>query len=89
MTVTPASTQRTTDQLVADKKKGATDKEIQVDPTDIDIRANLDVFAWQISDMPRIPREVIEHKLDIDPAFKPIKQKERRYTPERRGTIWL
>jgi hypothetical protein len=34
MTVTPAPTQRTTDQLVADEKKGATDKEIQVDPTD-------------------------------------------------------
>jgi hypothetical protein len=34
-----------------------------------------------------IPKEVIEHKLVIDPAFKPIKQKERRYTPERRETI--
>jgi hypothetical protein len=50
---------------------------------------NLDVFAWQISDMPGIPREVIEHKLGIDPAFKPIKQKERRYTPDRRETIRL
>jgi hypothetical protein len=39
--------------------------------------------------MPRIPREVIEHKLSIDPAFKPIKQKERRYTPERHETIRL
>jgi hypothetical protein len=28
-----------------------------------------------------IPTEVIEHKLDIDPSYKPIKQKERRYTP--------
>jgi hypothetical protein len=28
MTVTTASTQRVTDQLVADEKKGATDKEI-------------------------------------------------------------
>jgi hypothetical protein len=37
--------------------------------------------------MPGIPREVIEHKLGIDPAFKPIKQKERIYTPERRETI--
>jgi hypothetical protein len=53
------------------------------------LRENLDVFAWQISDMPVIPREVIEHKLGIDPAFKPIKQKERRYTPERRETIRL
>jgi hypothetical protein len=41
MTVTPASTQRTTDQLVANKKKGATDKEIQVDPTDIDIKLRI------------------------------------------------
>jgi hypothetical protein len=47
------------------------------------------VFAWQISDMPGIPREVIEHKLGIDSVFKPIKQKEKRYTPERRETIWL
>jgi hypothetical protein len=31
------------------------------------------MFAWQMSDMLGIPREVIEHKLDIDPAFKPIK----------------
>jgi hypothetical protein len=31
------------------------------------------MFAWQMSDMLGIPREVIEHKLDIDSAFKPIK----------------
>ena len=53
------------------------------------LRENLDVFTWQISDMPRIPREVIEYRLGIDPAFKPIKQKERRYTPERREAIRL
>jgi hypothetical protein len=39
--------------------------------------------------MPGIPREVIEHKLGIDPAFKPIKQKENRYTPKRRETIQI
>jgi hypothetical protein len=39
--------------------------------------------------MPGIHREVIEHKLGIDPAFKPIKQKERRYTPDRREVIRL
>jgi hypothetical protein len=37
--------------------------------------------------MSGIPREVIKHKLSIDPAFKPIKQKERRYTPEMHETI--
>jgi hypothetical protein len=37
--------------------------------------------------MPGILREVIEHKLGIDPSFKPIKQKKRRYTPKRREAI--
>jgi hypothetical protein len=35
-----------------------------------------------------MPREVIVHKLGIDPSYKPVKQKERSYTPERRETIW-
>jgi hypothetical protein len=29
----------------------------------------------------------LSKKLGIDPLYKPIKQKERRYTPERRETI--
>jgi hypothetical protein len=33
-TATPTSTQRATDQLVADERKGGTDKEIQVDPSE-------------------------------------------------------
>jgi hypothetical protein len=37
--------------------------------------------------MTGIPKEVIEHKLGIDPLYKSIKQKERRYTSERRETI--
>jgi hypothetical protein len=37
--------------------------------------------------MSGIPREVIEHKLGIDPSYKPVKQKERRHTLERRETI--
>jgi hypothetical protein len=39
--------------------------------------------------MSGIPREVIEYKLGIDPAFKAIKQKKRRYTPEKCETIRL
>jgi hypothetical protein len=38
--------------------------------------------------MSGIPREVIEHKLDIDTSYKPVKQQDRRYTPERHKTIW-
>jgi hypothetical protein len=36
MTVTPTSTQRTTDQLMGDERKRTADKEIQVDPSDDD-----------------------------------------------------
>jgi hypothetical protein len=51
------------------------------------LQDNLDVSAWQILDMPGIPRKVIEHKLGIDPLYKLVKQKERRYTPEGCKTI--
>jgi hypothetical protein len=29
------------------------------------LRANVDIFAWSPSDMTGIPREVVEHSLDI------------------------
>jgi hypothetical protein len=35
------------------------------------LRANADIFAWSPSDMPGIPREVIEHSLDILPTPAP------------------
>jgi hypothetical protein len=37
--------------------------------------------------MSGITREVIVHKIGIDPSFKSIKQKERRYTSERHEAI--
>jgi hypothetical protein len=37
--------------------------------------------------MPGIPRDVIEHRLGIDPSCKLVKQIKRRYTLERRKTI--
>jgi hypothetical protein len=40
-TVTPTSTQHATDQPVADERKGAADKEIQVDPSDADKKLHI------------------------------------------------
>jgi hypothetical protein len=40
-TVTPTSTQRVTDQLMADERKGAADKEIQLDPSDADKKLHI------------------------------------------------
>jgi hypothetical protein len=36
---------------------------------------NSDVFAWSTSDLVRVSREVIEHKLQVNPNVKPKKQK--------------
>jgi hypothetical protein len=37
------------------------------------LKANLDVFALKPSDMKGVPREVVEHKLNIKPGSKPVK----------------
>ncbi len=45
------------------------------------------MFAWQPSDMPGVPREVIEHKLMVRPDAKPVKQKLRRFAPDQKQAI--
>jgi hypothetical protein len=37
--------------------------------------------------MPGIPREVIEHKLGVREGARPVRQRERRYTMDRRAAI--
>jgi hypothetical protein len=44
---------------------------------------NLDVFAWKRSDMKMIPREVVEHKLNIKPVLKPVKQRLCRFNDDK------
>jgi hypothetical protein len=36
---------------------------------------NKDVFAWSSNDLCGVNRDVIEHSLNVDPAFKPKKQR--------------
>ncbi|KAL5544666.1 hypothetical protein UlMin_008450 [Ulmus minor] len=47
------------------------------------LREHRDVFAWSHEDMPRIDPNVIVHRLNIDPNFKPVKQKRRTFNAER------
>jgi hypothetical protein len=35
------------------------------------LRANRDIFAWKPADMPGVPRELIEHSLNVDPKATP------------------
>ena len=51
------------------------------------LKANIDVFEWQPSDMSGIDAEVMCHKLHIDKNFKPIKQKPRRMTIEKANAV--
>ncbi|XP_066351479.1 uncharacterized protein [Miscanthus floridulus] len=37
------------------------------------LRTNRDIFVWKPSDMPGIPREVVEHALKIKLSSKPVK----------------
>ncbi|KAJ9566427.1 hypothetical protein OSB04_002393 [Centaurea solstitialis] len=46
-----------------------------------------DCFAWSHEDMVGIDPNVISHKLNIDQMFKPIKQKHRKFAPERNKVI--
>jgi hypothetical protein len=41
--------------------------------------ANADIFMWSPLDMPGIPREVVEHSLDILPHSRDVQQRLRRF----------
>ncbi|XP_075663208.1 uncharacterized protein LOC142632746 [Castanea sativa] len=51
------------------------------------LKENLDVFAWSREDMPGIPRQVIQHELNINPGKKPIQQRQRVFAPKRNQAI--
>ena len=34
-----------------------------------------------------VPRELAEHKLDLNPGSKPVKQRLRRFSPDKKATI--
>ncbi|KAL0462137.1 UNVERIFIED_CONTAM: hypothetical protein Slati_0101300 [Sesamum latifolium] len=46
------------------------------------LRRNADIFAWTPQDLEGIDPQVITHHLNIDPSYKPIKQKKRHFGPE-------
>ncbi|GKE88387.1 hypothetical protein Tco_1565862, partial [Tanacetum coccineum] len=39
------------------------------------LKGNLDIFAWQPSDMMRVPRSIAEHQLNIREGYSPVRQK--------------
>nr|GEY38268.1 reverse transcriptase domain-containing protein [Tanacetum cinerariifolium] len=51
------------------------------------LKKNLDIFAWQPSDMTGVPRSVAEHRLNIREGCPPVRQKKRGQAPEHSKAI--
>nr|GEW19801.1 reverse transcriptase domain-containing protein [Tanacetum cinerariifolium] len=51
------------------------------------LKKNLDIFAWQPSDMTGVPRSVAEHRLNIREGCPSVRQKKRGQAPERTKAI--
>ena len=48
---------------------------------------NKDVFAWEPKQLVGVPREVIEHHLNVCPNVRPVKQKARRRSTKKQAFI--
>nr|GEY59124.1 reverse transcriptase domain-containing protein [Tanacetum cinerariifolium] len=51
------------------------------------LKKNLDIFAWQPSDMTGVSRSVAEHRLNIRDGYSPVRQKKRGQAHERARAI--
>ncbi|XP_059669218.1 uncharacterized protein LOC132314358 [Cornus florida] len=73
----PERTTRVGERLVEEEKQELVDF----------LSQNADVFAWSHLDMPGIDPSVSCHSLNVNPNAKPVKQKQRRFAPERNRII--
>nr|GEV28912.1 reverse transcriptase domain-containing protein [Tanacetum cinerariifolium] len=51
------------------------------------LKENLDIFAWQPSDMTGVPRSIVEHRLNMWDGYSPVQQKKTGRAPERAKAI--
>ena len=51
------------------------------------LEQNMEVFSWKQEDMSRVDKAVITHRLNVNPFFKPVKQKRRSFASERQKAI--
>lgn len=51
------------------------------------LRCYVDIFAWEPQDMPGVSRDIAEHRLEVDPSKKPVRQKRMIFAPERQRII--
>ncbi|XP_013733114.1 uncharacterized protein LOC106436704 [Brassica napus] len=51
------------------------------------LKADVSTFVWSMSDMKGIDPAIITHELNVDPTFKPIRQKRRKLGPDRSKAV--
>jgi hypothetical protein len=51
------------------------------------LRERWEIFAWCPSDMPGVPKEFVEHALNVDPKARTVKQPLRRFDEPKRRAI--
>jgi hypothetical protein len=49
---------------------------------------NKDVFTWTTNDLCGVNRDVIEHSLNVDPSFRPRKQRLRKMSDDKAEGAW-
>ena len=51
------------------------------------LKQNKSTFAWTTEDMPGIRIDVTSHQLNVDPCFRPVKQKRCKLGPDRASVV--
>ena len=51
------------------------------------LKQNMEVFTWKQEDMGGVDPAVITHKLNVNPSYKPVKQRRRSFSPKRQKAI--
>jgi hypothetical protein len=51
------------------------------------LRENKNIFAWKPANMPSVSRELAEHRMDLNPSSKLVKQHLRRFSPDKKAAI--
>ncbi|GJV66698.1 hypothetical protein Tco_1482207 [Tanacetum coccineum] len=51
------------------------------------LKDNMGIFAWEPSDMTGVPRQIIEHALNVNPSLDLVCQKQRTFSIEKSGVV--
>ncbi|XP_013725779.1 uncharacterized protein LOC106429577 [Brassica napus] len=51
------------------------------------LKKNVSTFAWSMADVKGIDPAITTHELNVDPTFKPIRQKRRKLGPDRSNAV--